>query len=88
MSTRELYGYAEWTLSGDNRPGVPVAIFQMECMSCHEQSSAADNDGTPQQTWALDHTGRNPDHQEFKLITETYWRVEPRRGNPYSEINS
>ncbi|MEU6754965.1 hypothetical protein [Streptomyces sp. NPDC046685] len=86
MSTREVHAYAEWTLSADNREGVPVAIFQMTCMTCHAMSEAADNDGTPQQTWALDHTGRNPHHRGFKLITETYWRVEPHRGNPYREV--
>ncbi|MCX4582644.1 hypothetical protein [Streptomyces sp. NBC_01481] len=51
-------------------------------------SDAADNDGSPQQTWALDHTGRNPGHRGFKLITETYWRVEPGRGNPYREVEA
>jgi hypothetical protein len=86
VSTREMYAYAEWRLSADDREGVPVAVFQMMCMSCHAVSSAADNDGTPQQTWALDHTGRNPGHRGFKLITETYWRVEPGQGNPYREV--
>ncbi len=86
MSTRAFQAHAEWTLSGDNREGVPVAIFQMTCMTCQAESPAADNDGNPSQTWALDHTGRNPGHRGFKLLTETFWRVEPRRGNPYAEV--
>lgn len=88
MSTRELHAYAEWTLSGDTREGVPVAIFLMRCMTCHESPAEASDDGTPQQTWALNHTGSHPEHQGFKLITETYWRVEPRRSNPHAEVQS
>ncbi|WP_327325602.1 hypothetical protein OG735_26340 [Streptomyces sp. NBC_01210] len=86
MATRECHAYAEWGFSPDDRPGVPVVIFHIECTSCHERPAEASDDGTPQQTWALDHTGRNPDHQGFKLNTETFWRVEPRRDNPYAEI--
>ncbi|WP_434592908.1 hypothetical protein [Streptomyces sp. A5-4] len=88
MSVREVHAYAEWRLGADNREGVPVAIFQIMCMTCHDMSAAADNDGSPQQTWALDHTGSNPHHRGFKLMTETYWRVEPGRGNPYQEVES
>ncbi|MGW7457161.1 DUF7848 domain-containing protein [Streptomyces sp. NPDC054797] len=86
--SRRILAHAEWTLSGDNSPGVPVAIFQMMCMNCHQMSEATDNDGTPHQTWALNHTGHSPEHREFKLVTETYWRVDPRRGNPYAELSA
>ena len=88
MSSRDVHAYAEWRLSADKREGVPVAIFQVMCMTCYTMSPAADNDGSPQQTWALEHTGRNPAHRGFKLITETYWRVEPGRGNPFLAVES
>ncbi|MGY5131308.1 DUF7848 domain-containing protein [Streptomyces nigrescens] len=85
MVTRTL-AFAEWELKGNDGEGVPIAIFEMACMSCDATSDATDNDGRPQQNWALEHTGLNPSHRSFKLITETYWRVEPTPGNPYAEL--
>ncbi|WP_156725756.1 DUF7848 domain-containing protein [Streptomyces apocyni] len=81
---RRRFAYAVWSVSADTRPGVPVGIFQIECMTCHAESPATDNDATPQQDWALTHTGRHPDHRGFKLTTETYWRVTPAADNPYA----
>ncbi|MER8237212.1 hypothetical protein [Streptomyces sp. NPDC094049] len=85
MSRRTL-AHAVWKLSADDRPGVPVAVFRMECATCHEMSTAADGDGRPAQTWSLAHTGMNPGHRGFTLHTETCWRVEPGAGNPYGEV--
>lgn len=85
---RLLMKFMDWALSFDNREGVPEAIFEMECMICHAVSEACDNEGESSQLWALKHTGRHPDHRVFKLLTETFWRVDPMSGNPYAEATS
>lgn len=53
--------------------GAPRAIFEMECMTCHAQSDATDNDPSPAREWALMHRAENPKARVFKLHTETYW---------------
>ncbi|MHC0431245.1 DUF7848 domain-containing protein [Streptomyces sp. O3] len=86
MSPRRRFAYAVWTVSADTRPGVPAGVFQLACMTCHQESPVTDNSTTVQQDWALSHTGQHPDHREYKLTTETYWRTDPAEGNPYSVI--
>ncbi|WP_139238377.1 hypothetical protein [Streptomyces aidingensis] len=78
---------AEWTLSHDTGEGVPRAIYSAECLNCGRQSAAVDNESLPVEVWALKHTGLNPQHREFKLTTELFWRVDPAPGNPYRELN-
>ncbi|WP_338931012.1 hypothetical protein WEB32_06695 [Streptomyces netropsis] len=83
---RLLMRFMDWALNFDDREGVPEAIFEMECMICHAVSELCDNEGETSQLWALKHTGRHPTHREFKLLTETFWRVDPMPGNPFADM--
>ncbi|MGP3982892.1 DUF7848 domain-containing protein [Streptomyces sp. KR80] len=74
---------AEWTLGPETGEGAPQAIFSVACVTCHEESQPVDDERLPMEIWALKHTGLNPAHRQFRLTTESFWRVTPAPGNPY-----
>ncbi|GGX26530.1 DUF7848 domain-containing protein [Streptomyces chryseus] len=78
------FALAVWRLVQHDEEGVPAAIFEMECMTCHERSGP-DETGKRPPIWALEHAGMAPGHRVFKLHTETYWRAEPSASNPLAE---
>ncbi|OEJ57883.1 hypothetical protein BGM19_07805 [Streptomyces agglomeratus] len=79
------FALAVWRLVQHDEEGVPVAIWQMECMTCHDRSDPDDNMGKQPQLWSLEHAGTAPGHRVFKLHTETYWRAEPSASNPLAK---
>ncbi|WP_437098606.1 DUF7848 domain-containing protein [Streptomyces flavidovirens] len=79
------FALAVWRLVPHDEEGVPVAIFEMECMTCNERSGPDDNTGERPQMWTLEHAGTAPGHRLFKLHTETYWRAEPSASNPLAQ---
>jgi hypothetical protein len=83
--TRSIMRAAEWTLTSETRDDVPQAVFSAVCLTCGEESAACDNSSVPVEIWALKHTGRNPEHRQFKATMEGFWRVTPAEGNPYRE---
>ncbi|MFD3486278.1 hypothetical protein [Streptomyces sp. NPDC058665] len=75
---------AEWTLGVDTEPGASGPVHEIECTTCGESSDAPEG-RTSSEEWALNHTGRNPDHRGYRGITTTFFRVTPAPGNPYAE---
>ncbi|MEO3751754.1 hypothetical protein [Streptomyces sp. B6B3] len=71
-----------WTLGEETAPNATKAIFRIECLTCDASSELVDNESAPVELWALEHTGRNVSHRQFKLYTEWFMRVDPAPGNP------
>lgn len=86
MSPRSVIRYAEWTLGEETAEGAPRAIFHMECVTCGAESGRVDDDSQPVEDWAIQHTGRNLSHRQFRLTTEWFMRVDPTPNNPLHEL--
>ncbi|UCM89271.1 DUF7848 domain-containing protein [Streptomyces marincola] len=86
MSPRAVIKAAEWTLAEETAEGSPRAIFRVECVTCGAESEMVDNEPQPVEMWALQHTGRNITHRQFRLTTQWFWHVFPAPGNPLYEL--
>lgn len=78
---------AEWTLRGETGEGVPQGVYSALCVACGEEAEPVDDESLPVEVWALKHTGLNPTHRQYKAMVESFWRVDPAPGNPYSRPN-
>ncbi|WP_164836288.1 DUF7848 domain-containing protein [Actinacidiphila soli] len=85
MNPSAIIKAAEWTLSVEAADGAPSGIFQVQCIACAEMSPAVDDDRLAVELWAMKHTGANTAHRQFKLATESFWRVDPAPSNPLCE---
>lgn len=88
VSVRAIIKAADWTLSAETAEGAPSGIFQVQCIACAETSPAVDDDRLAVELWALKHTGANSDHRQFKLLTESFWRVDPAPSNPLHGVGT
>lgn len=93
MIRRMIIKAAEWqlfeassALTEEAGWEAPRVIFRVECVTCREQSDPANDDSLPVETWTLTHTGRNPEHRRYRLLSEWFWLVLPAPGNPYYEL--
>ncbi|MGP3967904.1 DUF7848 domain-containing protein [Streptomyces sp. 6N223] len=84
--TRAIIKHVPWHLGEETAPGAPRGIFRVECVACGAKSQIVDNESVPVEMWALQHTGRNIHHRQFKLFTEWFLRVSPAPGNPLYEL--
>jgi hypothetical protein len=66
--------YIKWTISRDTAEGASPQIYEMQCTTCHEQSTASENPDDPHD-WALTHSGRNPTHRGYRGIATSFWRT-------------
>ncbi|PAZ16248.1 hypothetical protein CLM62_08995 [Streptomyces sp. SA15] len=86
--TRSIIKAAEWTLGPETGEGAPQGIYSAVCLTCGAKAQPTDDERLPVEVWALEHTGLNPGHRQFKAVAETFWRVTPAEGNPYREIDA
>ncbi|GAB2607475.1 hypothetical protein GCM10027168_45300 [Streptomyces capparidis] len=63
----------------------PRAIYSAVCLMCGTESMPVDDEPLPVQAWTLTHTKLNPDHRHFKIMTETFWRVDTGPDGPSGE---
>lgn len=64
----------QWTITPDREPDAASVTHQMKCDVCGE-ASGADGDWEPPQTWALNHSGRNPSHHSYSEVITRPWRT-------------
>lgn len=69
-----IIGHRNWTIQPDHEPDAEPISHEMECAVCGERSGAADSWEKPQ-TWALEHSGRNPSHVTFREIIKRPWKT-------------
>ncbi|MFJ3084972.1 hypothetical protein [Streptomyces sp. NPDC086838] len=84
MSPRAVIRHADWTIAADQTPGASGPIYELECTTCDAASDTSEEKGGPE-SWALRHTGSNPDHRGFRATVTMFFRVSPAPGNPYAE---
>ncbi|MFI6967263.1 hypothetical protein [Streptomyces sp. NPDC050255] len=75
---------ALWTIGVDATPGASGPVYEIECTSCLDRSDA-EEERTPPEDWALNHTGRHTDHRSYRAIVTSFIRVTPAPGNPLYE---
>jgi hypothetical protein len=63
-----------WTLIPDREPDAEPVTHQMKCKVCGEESGE-DGSWEPPQSWALEHSGRNPLHLSYSEIITRPWRT-------------
>ncbi|MGP3969954.1 DUF7848 domain-containing protein [Streptomyces sp. 6N223] len=74
---------AAWVLSAERAPEAPHAVCGAACMACPAESAWVDNDSTPVELWAINHTAqRGLSHSQFSVTTQSHWTVDPRIGLP------
>ncbi|MFJ5972876.1 hypothetical protein [Streptomyces sp. NPDC093060] len=69
-----VIAHKQLTIEPDREPDAATLTHQMECALCGERSGA-DGHWEPPQTWALNHSGRNPTHLSYREIITRPWRT-------------
>ncbi|MGP3983915.1 DUF7848 domain-containing protein [Streptomyces sp. KR80] len=72
MAVRSVMWFADWSLRVDESGSGPV--YEAECTTCGDQSSAADDREGPE-VWCLGHAGRTG-HTGFRGIITAFFRAE------------
>lgn len=72
--TRSVIRHVPWKIEPDASEGASPPLFEMECTTCPERSSASEDAGEVQD-WALKHSGRHPSHTSFRGIGTSFWRT-------------
>lgn len=76
--------FATWLIAPDRTEGAPPEpVHEIECTTCAGLESAdpaltrspATYDIAEAQTWALQHSGRNPTHTGYREIVTRFWRT-------------
>ncbi|MCY0933594.1 hypothetical protein [Streptomyces sp. H34-S4] len=69
---RAVLAFKMWTIRPDRDTGSAPVTHAMKCAACGEQSDATGEWEAPQ-SWALEHSGRNPSHTTYsEIITRPY----------------
>ncbi|MFE6099734.1 hypothetical protein ACFVQ4_07215 [Streptomyces laurentii] len=63
-----------WSLIPDCEPDAESMTHAMQCAVCGDDSESSDSVDLPQ-TWALEHSGRNPSHHTYREIITRPWRT-------------
>ncbi|MBQ0949279.1 MULTISPECIES: hypothetical protein [unclassified Streptomyces] len=71
---KAIVRHEQWTITPDREPDAEPVTHQFKCAVCGEESGA-DGDWEPPQTWALEHSGKNPSHHTFSEIITRPWRT-------------
>jgi hypothetical protein len=74
VSVRSVIRHKTWTLTPDREPDAEPTTYAMECAVCG-QSSNGSEDFANEQSWVLEHCGRNPSHHTFREIITRPWRT-------------
>ncbi|MFD8216225.1 hypothetical protein ACFV2U_21365 [Streptomyces sp. NPDC059697] len=69
-----IMGYRTWKLIPDREPDAAPVTHRMKCVVCGNESGEGDS-WEPPQTWALEHSGRNPSHVTYSEIITRPWRT-------------
>ncbi|MFE9254000.1 hypothetical protein [Streptomyces sp. NPDC006879] len=70
--TRSVLAFKSWTITPDRESGSEPVTHAMQCRECEEKSDDSGSWEAPQ-TWALEHSGRNPSHTSYReVITRPY----------------
>ncbi|MFF5676262.1 hypothetical protein ACFY8S_40295 [Streptomyces hygroscopicus] len=57
--------HERWTITPDRKPDARAVTHQMKGEVCGEESGK-DGSWKPPQTWALNHSGKNPPHHSYQ----------------------
>lgn len=69
-----IVSHETWTLTPDREPDSEPLTHAMQCAVCLEKSDDSGEWEGPQ-SWALEHSGRNPLHLTFREIITRPWRT-------------
>ncbi|MFC8871534.1 hypothetical protein ACFUAC_28480 [Streptomyces sp. NPDC057148] len=69
-----VIAFKQWHLVPDREPDAPDVTHRMRCLVCGEES-APEGGWAPPQTWALEHSGKNPSHLTYEEVMTRPWRT-------------
>ncbi|MCC9739720.1 hypothetical protein [Streptomyces sp. MNU89] len=77
--TRSIFRRIRWTMARETAREAPEMVHELECTTCHAESSPADGFETVRD-WAFAHTSGNPAHRGYRETVTRFWRMTPTDG--------
>lgn len=71
---RAIVKHIDWTLAPDREPDAAPVTYSLQCAVCKEESPTSQDWEEPQ-TWALQHSGKNPSHHTYSEKITRPWRT-------------
>lgn len=73
-AARAVVRHVTWNLTPDREPDAEPVTHAFQCVVCTESSDRSLAWSDPQ-SWALDHSGKNPSHHTYRETIVRPWRT-------------